>query len=270
MSQLESSKEFDKRANLYDFLQDLSSENKEKHKLWTHNQLDAIRKLIKNQGIEIEDSIIVDLGGGTGRLAIPLSLDCKKVILAEPSEQMLLVAKRKCTVEKHGEIMFLKKGFLDIDLSSNSVDVIISINDPFQFILAKQEQLQALENMKRILKPGGILILENMNFFSLIFRIKSPEPRFWETEEYKGSRFIHHSMHKLKGIWYHTENIYIEDKKTGKIEHTKVIHKLKNISSTELELLHERVGFEEIRFYPGHDLDAEDGNRFLTVAQKPL
>jgi ubiquinone/menaquinone biosynthesis C-methylase UbiE len=269
MSQLESNKEFDKRAHLFDFLQDLGSQNKEKHQVWTKNQLDAIHKLIKDQGMKIEDSIIVDIGGGTGRLAIPLSLDCNKLILAEPSEQMLSIAKRKCTNEKHGEIVFLKKGFLDLDLAPNSVDVVISINDPFQFILDKQEQLYALENMKRILKPGGILILELMNFFSLIFRIKTPEPKFWETEDYKGSLFLNHSMHKLKGIWYHTENIYIEDKKTGRIEHTKVIHKLKNVSSTELELLHERVGYENIQIYPGHNLDDEDGNRFLSIARKP-
>ena len=270
MSQLESNKEFDKRAHLYDYLQDLASENKEKYQLWTENQLKAILKLIKDRGITVEDSIIVDIGGGTGRLAFPLSLYCKELVLAEPSEQMLSVAKKKLINEKHGEIEFLQTGFLDTALPLNSVDVIISINDPFQFLLEKQEQLQALENMIKILKPGGVLILEIMNFFSLIFRSKTPEPRFWETEDYKGSLFVQHSMHKLKGIWHHKEDIFIEDKKTGKIEHVKVHHKLKNISSTELELLHERIGFEEFSIYPGYNLDAEDGNRYLTVAQKPL
>lgn len=269
MSQSESNREFDKRAHLYDYLQNLASKDKEKLRRWTDNELNAIRRLIKERGINIEDSTIIDIGGGTGRLAFPLSLNCRKLILAEPSEEMLSIAKKKSVHEKHGEIKFLQKGFLDIDLPQNSVDVIISINDPFQFILEKHEQIEALENMKRILKPKGILILENMNFFSLILRSKTPEPIFWETEEYKGSRFIQHSMHKFKGIWYHTENIFIEDKETGEIEHTQVLHKLKNISSTELELLHERVGFEDIRIYPGHDLDAEDGNRFLSIAQKP-
>ena len=108
-----------------------------------------------------------------------------------------------------------------------------------------------------------------MNFFSLIFRAKTPEPRYWETEIHKGSRFVQISMHKLKGIWYRKENIYIEDKKTREIEHIEILHKLKNISSTELELLHERVGFEEIKIYPGYDLNAEDGNRFLSIAKKP-
>ena len=269
MSQQESNREFNKRASLYDYLQDLSSEDKEKNKLWTKNQVKAIKSLIKDNNLKIQSSIIVDIGGGTGRIAYPLSLDCKKLILAEPSEEMLTIAKKKLEHQKHGNIEFLQQGFMDLDIPKNSVDVIISINDPFQFLLEKKEQIQALENMRRILKPGGILILEIMNFFSLIFRIKIPEPRFWETKDYKGSLFLRHSMHKLKGIWYHTENIYIEDKKTGEIEHIEVLHKLKNISSTELELLHENIGFEDIRIYPGHDLLAEDGNRFLSVARNP-
>ena len=166
MSQIESNKEFDKRAHLYDFIQNLSPERTEEIKLWTDAQLKAIRKLIIDKGIDLRNSTIIDMGGGTGRIAFPLSQECKKLILVEPSEKMLLAAQGKLNHEKHGNIEFLQKGFLDINLPKDTADVIISINDPFQFLLEKQEQLVALEKMMYFLKPGGILILEIMNFFS--------------------------------------------------------------------------------------------------------
>ena len=86
MSQLESNREFDKRASFYDFFQNLGQKGKERTMLWTKNQLDTIQRLIKNHGLDIKHSTILDIGGGTGRIAVPLSLVCKKLILAEPSK----------------------------------------------------------------------------------------------------------------------------------------------------------------------------------------
>ncbi|MHA2308635.1 MAG: hypothetical protein ACXABJ_05115, partial [Candidatus Heimdallarchaeaceae archaeon] len=126
-----------------------------------------------------------------------------------------------------------------------------------------------LENVKRVLKKKGIIILEYANFFSLLLRVEYPKPTFWETEKHKVSRFIRYEVQDFKGVWNHIEEIFIEDKKTGEIEHFQSIHRLKNISATELILLAEKVGFENTRLYPGTDIEAEEGTRFMLVAQKP-
>ncbi|MCG3225456.1 MAG: methyltransferase domain-containing protein [Candidatus Heimdallarchaeota archaeon] len=260
---------YENLALIYDEIAERIPEIKKKKEERTIREIVAIKQIVEKRGFEINNSTLLDIGGGTGRLALPLSKLVKRIILAEPSKSMLDIAKGKLETVKDGKFDFLQEGFLELSLNDNTVDIAISFNDPFQYLLTLEEQIKALENIKRILKQNGIIILENSNFFSLLLREEWPKPTSWETEKHKVSRFIHYDVQAFKNVWNHIENIFVEDLKTGKIEHFESIHRLKNISATELILLAQKVGFENIRLYPGTDLDAEEGTRFLLVAQKP-
>jgi len=71
----------------------------------TKNELDALLTLLNKRNIQISNSIVVDLGGGTGRIAFPLSKLCKKLILADLFAQMIEIAKQKQYSCEHGEIV---------------------------------------------------------------------------------------------------------------------------------------------------------------------
>jgi len=262
-------KAYERWALIYEEIMEGDLETKKKREDRTKEEIVAITQIMKKRKLEVQDSILLDIGGGTGRLAIPLSKQVKNLILAEPSKPMLDIAKSKFKVMRNENFSFLQEGFLELSLNDETVDVAIAFNDPFQYLLTLEEQIKALENVKRVLKKKGVIILDNVNFFSLLLRVEHPKPTFWETEKHKVSRFIHYKVQAYKGVWNHIEDIFIEDKETGEIEHFESIHLLKNISATELILLTEKVGFENIRLYPGTNLDAEEGTRFLLVAQKP-
>ena len=119
---------YEKFAGVYDQLPFADQER-------TKHELDSLQVLLKERNIQLSDSTVVDLGGGTGRLAFPLSIHAKKVILVEPASEMLQVAKSKLFTIEHGEIEFREEGFLDLSLPASSVDIVISFNDPFQYLL---------------------------------------------------------------------------------------------------------------------------------------
>jgi ubiquinone/menaquinone biosynthesis C-methylase UbiE len=262
-------KAYERWATIYNEIMEGDPEVKRKREERTRKEITAITHIMKKRKLEIGNSVLLDIGGGTGRLAIPLSKQVKKLILAEPSKPMLDIAKDNFKETENDNIHFLQEGFLELSLKEETVDVAIAFNDPFQYLLTLDEQIKALENVKRVLKKKGVIMLENANFFSLLLRLEYPKPTSWETEKYKISRTIRYEVQSFKGIWNHIENIILEDTKTGEIEEFESIHHLKNISATELILLAEKVGFENIHLYPGADLDVEEGTRLLLVAQKP-
>ena len=113
-------KSYEKLAKFYDFIFNPASEKSQ-----TRKEIRSIKNLLKERNKELQNSIVVDLGGGTGRLAYPLSLLCKKVILVEPIPQMIDNAKKKCYFEqrnigrseiKKGGLQWKKVGFLITNL----------------------------------------------------------------------------------------------------------------------------------------------------------
>jgi len=259
---------FDNFAFYYEERPLKDEETRKKREERTKAELEALEIIFTKRGINLSESTIVDMGGGTGRIAYPLSLQAKKIILAEPPSGMLNVAKSKYDTVEHGDIEFLLEGFLDVSLFPDSIDGLISLDGPFMYLIELKDQLMALENIKRILKPNGLVLIEVHNFFSIIMNFQHPKPEIWETEKYEISRFISHETFNFRGIWQHTEHTFIEDKETNEIRNYESVHHLKNTTSTELFLLFQKVGFENIKLFPGRNPSAEEGTRFWVVTKK--
>ena len=96
--------------------------------------------------------------------------DFSKAILIDPSEKMLENAKKKQIEGKYGKFDYIQQGFLDISLIPNSVDVVIALFGVFQYLLELNEHLEALKRLYDILKPRGFILIDVMNYFSLIQR----------------------------------------------------------------------------------------------------
>jgi len=159
------------------------------------------------------------------------------------------------------EKLFRQEGFLELSLPPSSVDIIVSFGDPFLYLLKIDEQCSAIKNMFKILKRGGFVHIDVINFFTIIRNYRQPKDKSWETESHRYKRSVRHNIYALQGIWEHKDHILVEEKSSGTIKRISSTHRLKMFSPSELKLLFQQVGFEEIVLYPGADLSAKDGSR---------
>jgi ubiquinone/menaquinone biosynthesis C-methylase UbiE len=109
---------------------------------------------------------ILDVGGGTGRLACALASRGHNVTCAEPSAAMLDIAR---TREGADKVMWINAGVLDLLLQLR-FDLILMTGHVFQVFLTDAEISSVLHTLRRHLAPQG----------SLTFETRNPIARRWE------------------------------------------------------------------------------------------
>lgn len=113
-----------------------------------------------------KNELILEIGTGTGELAIEISRYCRKVFALDISRTMLRYAKKKATMQKRDNIEFFHAGFLTYEHKGRPVDIVLSqialhhLPDFWKMI--------ALRRIFRILKKGGRFYLRDVIFPSHI------------------------------------------------------------------------------------------------------
>lgn len=103
------------------------------------------------------ESVILELGTGTGELAIRLAQKCRKVVASDVSQPMLKFAQKKASDLNISNIEFLNAGFLNNSFPSETFDVVIS-----QLALHHLPDFWksvAIFNISKCLKKNGIFFL---------------------------------------------------------------------------------------------------------------
>jgi rhodanese-related sulfurtransferase/2-polyprenyl-3-methyl-5-hydroxy-6-metoxy-1,4-benzoquinol methylase len=103
------------------------------------------------------DGVILDAGGGTGRVAQFLRDDAGQVLVADESMEMLKEVRKKAAMHpvcSHAENTPFKAGCVDRIIV---VDVLHHVAD----------QVDAAEELWRILKPGGRIVIEEPDVRSI-------------------------------------------------------------------------------------------------------
>ena len=98
------------------------------------------------------DAIILDIGCGTGQATLPFAQRGYNVIGLDMSQEMIDVAKKKCS--SFSNVSFRVETFEDVDFSPDSFDVLTS-GMAWHWINQKERE----EKAHRILKSGGTLAL---------------------------------------------------------------------------------------------------------------
>jgi demethylmenaquinone methyltransferase/2-methoxy-6-polyprenyl-1,4-benzoquinol methylase len=100
----------------------------------------------------------LDIGTGTGDLVFEIIDQSANVLVdgIDPAEQMLAIAKDKAEKRGLGDaVNFLTADALNLPMESDTYDGIVS---GFCFRNIERRQ-KALEELKRVLKPGGMLVI---------------------------------------------------------------------------------------------------------------
>lgn len=125
-------------------------------------ELMAIRRLLKGKHF----NQAVDVGGGYGRLSISLKDYADKVILAEPSQQQLDLAKKFLGKNSGVERQLMQANALKF--KDGSVDLVTMIRVMHHL----QDPTPELAEIERVLKPGGLAIIEVANYMHARNRLK--------------------------------------------------------------------------------------------------
>jgi len=119
------------------------------------------------ENLKIKDTdLILEIGTGTGELALKLSVYCRKVIAIDVSKKMIDFAKMKAESQKKTNIHFCNAGFLTYENYDEPFDVIVT-----QLALHHLPDYWKMIALKRIygmLKEGGKFYLRDVVFPSLV------------------------------------------------------------------------------------------------------
>jgi len=174
---------------------------------------------------------ILDLGCGNGRLLTFLEPYIKKLKLKylgiDLSNELIKEAKKQFPNQ-----YFIQGSQLEIPQEKNSTDQIWSIA-AFHHIPSKQLRLKSLQEMHRVLKPKGLLIITNWNLFQAKYK-----------------------KHLYKAIWrsiktlgnYEPTDLLIPWAKTG------INRYYHAFTKRELKKLFKKAGFEIIEEFHTHNL----------------
>ena len=115
--------------------------------------MDAVRGLLPSSGR------VLDVGCGYGRIAIPLAELGYDVTGLDISPNLLRAARRE-TARRRLEIRFDHGSMTDLPYPPASFDGVLCIWTAFHELLDVVEQVAALREMRRVLRPGGVGVID--------------------------------------------------------------------------------------------------------------
>ncbi|QPP05741.1 class I SAM-dependent methyltransferase [Streptomyces bathyalis] len=115
--------------------------------------------LLRSHGLTA-DSVVVDLGAGTGQFAVPAARHFGRVIAVEISPAMRDVLRERAAAEELATLECVPGGFLTYEHSGAPADAVFTRHALHQ--LPDFWKVMALRRMAGMLRPGGILRLHDL------------------------------------------------------------------------------------------------------------
>jgi SAM-dependent methyltransferase len=135
----------------------------------TERQIKFIENTLKTEGL------VLDLACGTGRHLIPLSKEGYSMVGLDLSLNLLRIAKNRSS-----GIQLVRGDMRFLPFKSEEFSSVISMDTSFGYLPSEQDDLKSLNEVNRILKQEGILIIDLFNRERLI--LKNRQNRFSRIE----------------------------------------------------------------------------------------
>lgn len=209
---------------------------------------------------------VLDIACGSGGYSVELVKAGHKVTAIDLDEEMVLQAKQKAIKEKV-EINVFKCDMKELNLKLtgvNGFDFIFCIGNSIVHLGSLEEIQEALEQMYSLLKTGGTLVLQIINFDRILKYNVSELPTLVNNEV--GLEFI-------RKYEYNTQKRLINFKTLLKINNKNTNERFENsvelfpVLSNELGNMLNRAAFKNVHFYGDFNNSSYDENAFLLVVK---
>jgi len=188
---------------------------------------------------------ILDVGCGTGRHYVPLTQAGYEVTGLDPSENML--SKLRIKLEKANiKPCIVVKDMREIDFDAQ-FDAVICMNSAFLYLLTDDDILKTLKAFNRALNNGGLVIIDIMNFLSLLDRFREEVVGRQIKDGVVCETAIKHSVENVPAIWNHDEFGIINDNGTEITYHEQ--HRLRMVNYNEMKRFLKDAGFQNIKCF---------------------
>jgi len=101
------------------------------------------------------DSVVADLGCGSGYFTVPLAAKAKKVYGIDVQKEMIDYLREKIRKLKIKNVTLIVSKPSEIPLENESIDVLLSVNTLHEF----DNRKRMIDEMKRVVKKGGRLLI---------------------------------------------------------------------------------------------------------------
>jgi ubiquinone/menaquinone biosynthesis C-methylase UbiE len=108
---------------------------------------------------------VLDIGCGYGRIAVPVAVGGYQVVGLDISPRLLAAAWEQAHVQGV-TVMWLQASMCRMPLSTNTCDVALCLWSAFYELLVSDEQLAAVREIVRVLRPGGWGLVEGSPYKS--------------------------------------------------------------------------------------------------------
>ncbi len=214
------------------------------------------RLLVERHGI----STALDAGCGTGFHALLLAQLGVRVTAVDVSGDMLRVlASHAHTLRL--DVRMLESSFETLHTKQlPKFDAVVCLGNSLAHMMSGQALQLALENFASVLRPGGILFLQNLNFDRILAR----RERVQSVKEVDGVTYVRFYDYEGDCVRF---NILRLERKDGGLAHSLESIPLRPVMRDELLGVLGRTGFADVRTYGGITMEEyqPDTSRDLVV-----
>lgn len=216
---------------------------------------------------------VLELGCGTGRVAVPLAQAGYQVVGVDQSAAMLGLARERCARE--GVSVEWIEGAIEAVELPRGAGLAICALDSFLHLTSRHAQEAALANVARALTDGGALALDlpTLAAWSDWSPGIRPLELVWSDHEPERGLVTHHFTSFRANPaeqTRHVTHIFEQQRADGTVRRWSAAYVLRFIGRFELALLLERAGLRLSGVYGDYDLGplTEASERMIVIAER--